>query len=64
MLQLSLTVMVATRAEGAQGGRLGALPAALQEGRIFLLNFCLLTIDIGSLFYRDEMTDLTPKEIS
>jgi hypothetical protein len=46
MLQLSLTVMVATRAEGAQGGRLGALPAALQEGRIFLLNFCLLTIDI------------------
>ena len=57
---LFTTIIVAAGAAREAGGRPGALPTAEQEGRVFLLNSCLIrSIHLLSL-YREVY--LTPKQ--
>ena len=39
-----MVVMAVASVEGAQGGRPGALPMTEQEGKVFLLNSCLIRL--------------------
>jgi hypothetical protein len=52
--------MAATRFEGVQWGRLGALPTTEQEGRVFLLNSCLIRLIHLSL---NREAYLIPKQV-
>jgi hypothetical protein len=56
-----MVVMAVASVEGAQGGRPGALPMTEQEGKVFLLNSCLIRLIYLFSLYREAY--LTIKQV-